>query len=77
MYLKKKYFSINIPNIEKTSFRSLAKAFNNELFANMQVAEYTYKNRGSVRFAQFFPKQSKKVIDEIDGISLLHLSGNS
>ena len=70
--LTKKYFNINIPNTEKTSFRNLAIAFNNELFENMQVAEYSYKNRGSVRFAQFFPKQSKKVIDEIDGVLARH-----
>ena len=34
----------------------------------MQIAEYTYKNRGTVRFAQFFPKQSKSVLDKIDKV---------
>lgn len=34
----------------------------------IQIAEYTYKNRGVVRFAQFFPKQSKKIIDQIENI---------
>lgn len=64
--LTKKYFNIHIPNIENISFKKLSALFNKELFDKMQIAEYTYKNRGPVRFAQFFPKQSKSVIDEID-----------
>lgn len=66
--LTKKYFNIHIPNIENESFKKLAALFNKELFDKMQIAEYTYKNRGAVRFAQFFPKQSKPVIDEIDTV---------
>ncbi len=66
--LTKKYFNIHIPNIENESFNKLAALFNKELFDKMQIAEYTYKNRGAVRFAQFFPKQSKPVIDEIDTV---------
>ena len=34
----------------------------------MSVAEYNYKNKGMVRFAQFLPKLSKLIIDEIDKI---------
>lgn len=70
--LTKKYFNINIPNIENESFNKLAALFNKELFDKMQIAEYTYKNRGAVRFAQFFPKQSKPVIDEIDTVLARH-----
>lgn len=70
--LTKKYFNIHIPNIENESFKKLAALFNKELFDKMQIAEYTYKNRGAVRFAQFFPKQSKPVIDEIDTVLARH-----
>jgi len=70
--LTKKYFNIHIPNIENVSFKKLSNLFNKELFEKMQIAEYTYKNRGTVRFAQFFPKQSKSVIDEIDTVLASH-----
>ena len=70
--LTKKYFNIHIPDIENESFGKLAAFFNKELFDKMQIAEYTYKNRGAVRFAQFFPKQSKSVIDEIDTVLASH-----
>ena len=66
--LTKKYFNIHIPNIENASFEKLSALYNKELFEKMQIAEYTYKNRGTVRFAQFFPKQSKSVLDEIDTV---------
>lgn len=66
--LTKKYFNIHIPDIGNVSFKGLSSLFNKELFDKMQIAEYTYKNRGEVRFAQFFPKQSKSVIDEIDTV---------
>lgn len=66
--LTKKYFNIHIPDIGNVSFKGLSTLFNKELFDKMQIAEYTYKNRGEVRFAQFFPKQSKSVIDEIDTV---------
>lgn len=66
--LTKKYFNIHIPDIGSVSFKGLSTLFNKELFDKMQIAEYTYKNRGEVRFAQFFPKQSKSVIDEIDTV---------
>ena len=39
---------------------------------NMKVAEYCYKNKGNVRFAQFFPKLSKPIIDEIDKVLAKH-----
>lgn len=70
--LTKKYFNIHIPNIENNSFEKLSSIFNKELINKMQIAEYTYKNRGAVRFAQFFPKQSKFVIDEIDAVLARH-----
>ncbi len=38
----------------------------------MQIAEYSYKNRGMVRFAQFSPKKSKPIIDEIDKVLAVH-----
>ena len=36
------------------------------MIKNMNITEYSYKNHGLVRFAQFFPKLSKPIIDEID-----------
>ena len=45
-----------------------AEKLNADLNNNIQVAEYQYANRGAVRFAQFFPKKSKPIIDEIDKI---------
>ena len=42
------------------------------MIRKMQIAEYTYKNKGTVRFAQFFPKQSKPIIDEIDKVLAAH-----
>jgi hypothetical protein len=38
----------------------------------MQVAQYCYRNRGQVEFAQFFPKKSKPIIDEIDKVLAKH-----
>lgn len=65
--LTKKYFQINIPTkIDVYECKALADALNYDLFEKMVVAEYTYKNKGTVRFAQFFPKQSKTIIDKID-----------
>ena len=66
--LTKKYISeMKVPNgIESISLMTEAKQLNKDLNKNNQIAEYTYKNRGSVRFAQFFPKRSKSIIDKID-----------
>ncbi len=64
--LTKKYFNIRIPQFKASTFTELAKKFNVALFTKMQIAEYEYKNRGKVKFAQFFPKQSKSILDEID-----------
>jgi hypothetical protein len=65
--LTKKYFNIGIPDkINTTEFDNLAISLNRELIKNIQIAEYQYKNRGIVRFAQFFPKKSKWLIDQID-----------
>ena len=44
----------------------MANELNRDLNNNIQIAEYNYANRGIVRFAQFFPKKSKNVIDNID-----------
>ena len=58
---------MKVPNgIESISLMTEAKQLNKDLNKNIQIAEYTYKNRGSVRFAQFFPKRSKSIIDKID-----------
>ncbi len=70
--LTKKYFGINVPVIDNLTFDELATAFDNALWEHMKEAEYSYKNRGVVRFAQFFPKQSKKIIDEIDKVLAKH-----
>ena len=71
--LTKKYFQINIPTkIDVDECKVLADALNSDLFEKMVVAEYTYKNKGMVRFAQFFPKQSKIIIDKIDQLLAKH-----
>ena len=66
--LTKKYFSqIHIPSItDSSSWTQLSNSLNESMINNMQIAEYSYKNKGIVRFAQFFPKLSKHIIDEID-----------
>ena len=66
--LTKKYFSqIHIPSItDSSSWTQLSNILNESMINNMQIAEYSYKNKGIVRFAQFFPKLSKPIIDEID-----------
>ena len=46
----------------------LAEKLNKDLIKHIQIAKYAYKNRGNVTFAQFFPKKSKPIIDEIDKI---------
>lgn len=66
--LTKPYIS-NFPipeSFDRSELAELSKQLNTELFANAKVAEYEYKNRGRVKFAQFFPKQSKQLIDKID-----------
>lgn len=70
----KKYIQeFKIPdNIELSHFDNFAFRLNESLFKNMQIAEYTYKNRGVIRFAQFFPKKSKPIIDEIDKVLAKH-----
>ncbi len=64
----KKYFSsFRIPQIKDfEAFNKLAIMLNADLEKHMVPAEYTYKNKGKVNFAQFFPKLSKSIIDEID-----------
>lgn len=49
-----------------------AQRLNIDLNRNIQVAEYQYANKGTVRFAQFFPKKSKSIIDEIDKVLAKH-----
>lgn len=72
--LTKKYFSqIRVPSILNSSvWDNLADKLNDDMIDNMQIAEYTYKNKGTVRFAQFFPKKSKAIIDEIDKVLAKH-----
>lgn len=52
--------------------KGLADKLNKRLNETIQIAEYTYKNKGTVRFAQFFPKKSKALIDEIDKVLAHH-----
>ena len=68
------YFAIfKIPEIEnKKELCVLAKRLNVDLMSKINIVEYTYKNRGKVRFAQFFPKKSKPIIDEIDKVLATH-----
>lgn len=72
--LTQKYISeIKVPEkFDNAVIKSLAKRLNLDLNNNIQIAEYQYRNRGSVRFAQFFPKLSKPIIDEIDKVLAAH-----
>lgn len=72
--LTQKYFSLlKVPSInDNTEFKEMAKQLDKDIINNMQIAEYTYKNKGVVRFAQFFPKQSKRIIDKIDSLFAKH-----
>ncbi|MEE1082711.1 MAG: DNA methyltransferase [Paludibacteraceae bacterium] len=72
--LTQKYFSLlKVPLLKDDSeFKILADRLNKDLIEKMQIAEYSYKNKGSVRFAQFFPKLSKPIIDEIDKVLAKH-----
>ena len=54
------------------NYSRLSRKLNSELYSKMEIAEYYYKNRGNVRFAQFFPKKSKPIIDEIDKVLAKH-----
>lgn len=61
--------NIGIPHIQNDNvLRTLADKLNQDLNRNIKIAEYSYKNKGTVRFAQFFPKLSKPIIDEIDKV---------
>ena len=68
--LTKKYISdIRVPkNLSEDTLKIESEKLNVDLNNNIQVAEYQYANRGIVRFAQFFPKKSKPIIDEIDKV---------
>lgn len=70
----KKYFSLfKIPKINDfKKFDKLAVMLNADLEKNMIPAEYTYKNKGKVNFAQFFPRLSKLIIDEVDKVLAKH-----
>lgn len=70
----KKYITeFYIPQkINFEQFESLANRLNESLLSNMKIVEYKYRNRGVVRFAQFFPKKSKPIIDEIDKVLAKH-----
>ena len=66
--LTQKYFSMfKIPNLNDCSdFSELSEELKDSMIKNMNITEYNYKNHGIVRFAQFFPKLSKSIIDDID-----------
>jgi hypothetical protein len=72
--LTHRYFSMfKIPIINnKDEYKKIASDLSSSLIKNMNVAEYKYKNHGTVRFAQFFPKLSKPIIDKIDKILAKH-----
>ena len=72
--LTRKYIAeMPVPVIDNYStYSQYAQKLNNDLNRNIQVAEYKYANRGYVKFAQFFPKKSKPIIDEIDKVLAKH-----
>ena len=72
--LTRKYISeIRVPiKLANKELHDEAQKLNNDLIRNIQVAEYQYANKGLVQFAQFFPKKSKTIIDEIDKVLAKH-----
>ncbi len=72
--LTQKYIAeVRVPtSLDSSALHTLASSLNSRLNSTIQIAEYTYKNKGSVRFAQFFPKKSKPLIDEIDKVLAKH-----
>ena len=66
--------NIGVPilNDDVLELHELAEKLNKDLIKHIQIAEYSYKNRGNVTFAQFFPKKSKPIIDEIDKVLAKH-----
>jgi hypothetical protein len=72
--LTRKYIAeMPVPEIDDLNyFSKIAHQLNKDLNNNIQVAEYKYANRGYVKFAQFFPKKSKPIIDEIDKVLAKH-----
>lgn len=72
--LTKKYLSeIRVPSsLEQISFKLEAAKLNDDLKKHIQIAEYQYKQKGIVKFAQFFPKFSKPIINEIDKLLARH-----
>ncbi len=72
--LTRKYIAeMPIPDIDiRDNYAKYAQVLNADLNKNIQVAEYKYANRGYVKFAQFFPKKSKTIIDEIDKLLAEH-----
>lgn len=72
--LTQKYIAeVRVPtSLDSSILHTLAGSLNSRLNSTIQIAEYTYKNKGTVRFAQFFPKKSKSLIDEIDKVLAKH-----
>ena len=72
--LTQKYIAeVRVPtSLDSSVLHTLASSLNSRLNSTIQIAEYTYKNKGTVRFAQFFPKKSKSLIDEIDKVLAKH-----
>ncbi len=72
--LTQKYIAeVRVPtSLDSSALHTLASSLNSRLNSTIQIAEYTYKNKGTVRFAQFFPKKSKPLIDEIDKVLAKH-----
>ncbi len=70
--LTKNYiYEIKCPYNPETDIKAiddLAKKLQNELDKNAEIVEYYYKNRGKVRFAQYYPSKSKTTLDEVDSM---------
>jgi len=62
--------NIGVPMLQSNTLNLhiLAETLNKDLIKHIQIAEYAYKNKGNVTFAQFFPKKSKSIIDDVDKI---------
>ena len=64
---------IHYPEFEKKEIIiRLSKLLTISNYENCNITSYNYLDRGEVNFAQFYPKKSKSIIDEIDKVLAQH-----
>ena len=50
----------------------MSQSLSDSFYTNCNIAVYNYSGRGEVNFAQFYPKKSKSIIDQIDTVLAQH-----